>query len=85
MYSSNYSNWTPIVSDCPDYWTFNPDDKLCYNTHNLGINPPSPMDFNTSFYTGSDSLCNKYTWATQYKLQWDGITSGIPNPCDDTS
>jgi hypothetical protein len=43
------------------------------------------MDFNTDYYTGSDGLCNKYTWATQYGLQWDGITSGITNPCESDS
>jgi hypothetical protein len=89
MYSSSYSSWTTTYSDCPDYWDIMDLSGafVCNNVHGLGQNlgsglPETQMDFNTDYYTGSDGLCNKYTWAKQYGLQWDGITSGIANPCD---
>ena len=40
------------------------------------------MNFNQAPYTGSQGTCNKYKWAQGCGLTWDGITSGVPNPCD---
>jgi hypothetical protein len=85
MYSSTNSDWTPIVSDCPDYWDIMDISGafVCSNVHNLGNGScSSQMDFNTDYYTGTSGTCNKYTWATDCGLEWDGITSGITNPCD---
>ena len=40
------------------------------------------MDFTLAPYNGSDSGCQKYKWATSCGVTWDGITSGVINPCD---
>ena len=40
------------------------------------------MNFNQSPFTGDNGLCSKYNWATGCGVTWDGITSGISNPCD---
>ena len=42
------------------------------------------MDFNTTTYTGSLGDCNKSEWAKKIGVTWDGITYGVPNPCDST-
>jgi uncharacterized membrane protein YdjX (TVP38/TMEM64 family) len=83
--SKNNQQWPPIVGDCPDYWVdTSGNGGNCINVKNLGKSPPSPMDFTSSIYTGSNGTCNKYKWATLYGLTWDGITYGVSNPCDTT-
>jgi hypothetical protein len=41
------------------------------------------MNFNQSPFNTSNGTCAKYTWATNCGVTWDGITSGVPNPCID--
>jgi len=85
-------NWPPIVGECPDYWTdMDGNGAVCVNTQRLGTcNIPTStnkngMDFTSSNFQGSNALCSKYTWATNCGVTWDGITSGIRNPCINTS
>lgn len=75
--------WPPNVPICPDYWTVDGsgNDYKCLNTQNLGTCGLKEMSFNTPTYTGSMGMCNKYTWANNCKLAWDGITYGVNNPC----
>jgi hypothetical protein len=40
------------------------------------------MNFNLSPFTGDNGDCSKYNWATKCQVTWDGITSGVKNPCD---
>lgn len=83
--------WPPIVGECPDYWVdMSGNGEACYNSHRLGkCNIPSKgdkntMNFNNSPFTGSSGACSKYAWATACGVTWDGITSGVKNPCDNT-
>ena len=87
--SQKNAAWPPLVPDCPDYWTMDGStNPICVNVKDLGTCPPSmgnghlTMNFNQSPYTGSNSTCAKYTWATGCHLAWDGITYGVSNPCD---
>ena len=81
--------WPPIVSSCPDYWVIDGscNNTKCINTKDLGTCPPTGgnkhlvMNFKTSNYTGSSGPCNKYTWANNCGVSWDGINYGINNPC----
>lgn len=82
-------SWPPIVGECPDYWVdINGNGESCLNTHSLGkCNVPSEgeegtMNFNQAPFTGDNGDCAKYRWATTCKVTWDGITSGVKNPCD---
>lgn len=84
-------SWPPVVGDCPDYWVdMSGNGEECLNTHRLGrCNIPSDenkntMNFNTDPFTGNDGTCSKYKWAKSCGVTWDGITSGIKNPCDTT-
>lgn len=80
---TNYSNvaFPPQISYCPDYWYETYDKKTgsgskCYNSHSLGSSEcDDVMDFSTSDWTGSDSLCKKQKWANGCGLTWDGITN----------
>jgi hypothetical protein len=69
--------WAPMISQCPDYWkltkTANGYTKCSPNVHksntggNRNINP---------FYTFQlPTKKNKYDYATQNGLMWDGITN----------
>jgi hypothetical protein len=85
---TNDGTWPPLSSPCPDYWTnIGQDGASCLNTHKLGTcNIPSPTDknaknFDVAPYNDSGGTCAKYTWAKSCGITWDGITSGIPNPC----
>lgn len=84
--------WPPIVGECPDYWVdLSGNGAACYNKHSLGrCNLPSKgdkntMNFNQSPFTSGNTTCTKYNWANTCNVTWDGITSGIANPCDETS
>ena len=84
--------WPPIVGECPDYWVdLSGNGAMCINTHSLGTcNIPTAddknsMDFSVNPFSGSDGTCAKYTWANGCGVTWDGITSGIANPCSTTS
>lgn len=77
-------NWPPNIPVCPDYWTVDGsgNNYKCLNTNNLGTCGLKEMNFNTPTFTGSREMCNKYTWAKNCGLAWDGITYGVQNPCD---
>jgi len=95
--SGSASQWPPIVGSCPDYWyDTSGNGSNCVNVQNLGtcssggngvvpINMPNAkiaMNFNVAPYVGSAGTCAKYQWATKCGVTWDGITSGVVNPCD---
>lgn len=85
--SVNNVTWPPMVADCPDYWTIDGsgNNAVCVNVKDLGTCPTQKtMNFNTSAFTGSNELCNKYTWASNCNVSWDGITYGVDNPCTAT-
>ena len=82
--------WPPLVGDCPDYWLdLSGNGGACVNKLSLGTcNIPSAgednaMDFTVAPYTGANGLCSKYLWAKNCNVTWDGINSGVPNPCAD--
>ena len=80
--------WPPIIGDCPDYWIdLSGNGGQCVNVKDLGTckNTSSghhTQNFTTPAFTGSNGLCSKYNWATNCGVSWDGITYGVPNPCN---
>jgi hypothetical protein len=81
-----------MVASCPDYWILNGygDNAVCTDIKDLANKstcPPSngkkhlQQNFNTPAFTGTNSTCAKYTWATNCGVSWDGITYGVSNPC----
>ena len=87
--ASYEQDWPPVVGDCPDYWVdMSGNGSACLNTHSLGrCNVPTEdnkttMNFNQSPFTENNGTCAKYKWAKACKVTWDGITSGVQNPCD---
>ena len=89
---SKSESWPPIVGACPDYWVdMSGNGEECFNSHSLGRcnipddNNKSTMNFNESPFTGADGTCAKYKWANSCNVTWDGITSGVKNPCDKSS
>jgi hypothetical protein len=90
--SSETDNWPPIVGDCPDFWVdMSGNGEACFNSQSLGTcNLPSKdkqntKNFNEAPFNGENEECSKYKWANTCKVTWDGITSGVANPCDTTS
>ena len=81
--------WPPVIPNCPDYWVAEGTgaDTKCINVKDLGTCTPSSgdkhmvMSFNDPTFLGSQGTCNKYTWATNCGVSWDGITYGVSNPC----
>lgn len=96
FYKSTYGSteWPPNVGVCPDYWVdLSGNGSECFNSKYLGTcdqyKPTSEsnntMNFDTSPYNGTDGTCEKYKWAKGCNLTWDGITSGVSNPCSTTT
>jgi hypothetical protein len=86
LYNSKATvQWPPLIGDCPDYWAdTSGNGGNCVNSKGLGTCSASgsSMNFTAAPYVGSNGLCSKYKWATKCGLTWDGITSGVSNPCD---
>ena len=86
----NDVSWPPMTPQCPDYWTIDGsgNNAVCVNIKGLGkCTTPTAgskfytKNFNTSEFTGSQGLCNKYNWATKAcNVTWDGITYGVTPP-----
>jgi hypothetical protein len=90
--TSQTEMWPPVIGACPDYWVdLSGNGSECLNSHNLGTcNLPSDkntnaMNFNQAPFNGSTGNCSKYKWSNECKVTWDGITSGVKNPCDVSS
>ena len=77
--------WPPLVSNCPDYFEDEKGDgSSCLNKLKLGNQDNQcngPYNFTNSRYIGSNGNCEKYKWANNCNLTWDGITYGVKNPC----
>jgi hypothetical protein len=79
--------WPPLVPQCPDYWTMDgsSNNPICNNVKNLGTCNLKIMNFDQPQFKGSNATCSKYLWATNCGLSWDGLTYGVPNPCNSSS
>ena len=90
LYNNKYGlRFPPTTSDCPDYWIdLEGEGASCVNTKGLGTcNIPdgsvnNAMDFSQAPFTGSDGTCSKFLWAKGCGVTWDGINSGVSNPCN---
>ena len=81
-------SWPPLVGDCPDYWLdLSGNGAKCVNKQSLGTcniptkGNPNSMDFTGAGFTGDNGDCAKYNWARGCGVTWDGINSGVSNPC----
>jgi hypothetical protein len=81
-------DWPPVVGDCPDYWIdLEGDGAACTNTKSLGkCNLPvegedNSMNFSRPPFSGDNGTCAKFMWAKGCNVTWDGINSGVSNPC----
>ena len=86
--SKSNQSWPPVTGDCPDYWVdMSGNGAQCVNKLRLGTcNIPTAasqnaMNFTANTFAGSNGTCAKYTWAQGCGVTWDGITSGVSNPC----
>ncbi len=87
--------WPPMVANCPDYFVdTNGDGSQCDNTLKLignrscmtsGSSGVFAPNFTDPPYIGDNSTCQKYNWATNCGITWDGITYGVKNPCTNNS
>ena len=70
--------WVPEISSCPDYFIdvskVGDNFTLCSNPLDLGNIGKGPVSFQYGM-----SNCDKYNWATNSKVFWDGISN--TNPC----
>ena len=78
IYRQKYNvDYPPVLPNCPDYWEMR--GKMCVPHPNLGnVSNPAcnvKMDFTTGAWAGTMGNCNKYKWAQQCNLTWDGITN----------
>ena len=81
------SSWPPILTKCPDYWTDESekgDGSACSNLKGLAMTSgcaSTNVDFSRAPYIGNGGTCAKKKWANGCGVTWDGITSGVKDPC----
>ena len=87
--SGTDATWPPMVSVCPDYFTLDSSGKTqkCINSLPYGKDSPTCQffDVSNSDFQGDDGNCKKKNWAINCGVSWDGITYGVPDPCDISS
>ena len=85
----------PVISDCPDYWdvSYNSNNNSisCQNisTINKGMGTTKCNDFNPDLFKSNgtgfyDVLCEKYKWARECRIAWDGVTNNV-DACKNSS
>ena len=84
-------SYPPVSSDCPDYWdvSFNSNNEtICENisTINRGSQSSDCRSKAVNMFSANgsninDVLCEKYTWAKDCGIAWDGITNNNKS-CD---
>jgi hypothetical protein len=81
LYKHQYkSKFPPLIGQCPDYWVAN-DKNECENPKSLGKSTcHDAKSFDNPHFKGHNGNCNKYNWARQCKVSWDGITNN-PDIC----
>ena len=78
---NNPGKFPPYSSTCPDYWNMETQDDgtdVCVNSNNLGKIEHSgckQLEPNNSIFTGDSGDCNKYNYAKQCSVTWDGISN----------
>ena len=76
----NNKNWPPSVAKCPDYWEYNATDDMCES--NNGFNEGSSGNTVKQYLDVSQkSTCDKYKWAKQYAVSWEGLSYGVSMDC----
>lgn len=87
--SKSAKTWPPKVVNCPDYWTETETETESASENTITCNANSDNNTGTYIittynYDKTNSLCEKYKWANQYKIAWDGISYGYGeyNPCE---
>ena len=77
-----------VPGECPDYWVSHTSEDgtmMCVNEKDLGTctsTNPDQTHLSIDFASMYPDSCSKYTWAQNCGISWDGITYGVPNPCD---
>ena len=69
----NDSTWPPSVAKCPNGWNYNSTNDNC--TFGAEIYPTNNEKLT------SVTSCDKYNWATDKNISWDGLTYGVSMNC----
>jgi hypothetical protein len=91
LYPNTKQVWPPMVANCPDYFVdTNGDGSKCDNPLELKGNSTCLIGTGKNLSLTApnftlDSTCEKYNWATQCGVTWDGLTYGVSNPCTNNS
>jgi len=85
QYTNNTTTSPSLSTECPDYFdvvSSTTNGAICKNKLKLGNQTCyGNTDFTTSLFTGTNGKCNKYKWANNCGVFWDGINYGVDNPC----
>jgi hypothetical protein len=85
--------YPPVQTDCPDYWNVNytNGNVVCkHNSINTGYAATSqcrnyPVSlFSATGTSDADIICEKFKWAKDCNIHWDGITNN-PKACANTT
>lgn len=76
----NNKNWPPSVAKCPDYWEYNVASDMCEskNKFNIGSSGNTVKKYPD---VSQKSTCDKYKWAKQYAVSWEGLSYGVSMDC----
>ena len=82
-------SFPPIISDCPDYWeaiSTTDNKNKCINHSGVNISSITDPKCTTTTQEYDKTLdsdtCEKYKWATDCRINWDGITNNSLDLCN---
>jgi len=73
----NNKKWPPSVAKCPDYWVYNSTTDQCVDSSDSNNYYPS----NPGETLTQKSSCEKFKWAKDNEISWEGLSYGVSINC----
>ena len=74
----NNKKWPPSVAKCPDYWEYNAASDMCESNNGFNEGSSKVTEYPD---VSQKSTCDKYKWAKNKEVSWEGLSYGVSIDC----